>query len=114
MKIYKKGNLLRGGKSIAIDTITENGTNDLLVDIYEDGNRQALRIVRNGSHSQITLCHDETYSIDDIIGEVFVRTWTDGIFNAPFMLSEDFLSDIQAIDDAVFTLRRYKEWIFLV
>lgn len=114
MKIYKNGKQIFNGKSVAIDKVSEMGTNDLLVDIHDDGRKQALRIVRNANTSRITLCNGEQFELEDIVGECFVKTWEDGLFPLAFTLDKDFLNEIPAIDDAVFTLRSYKDHIILV
>lgn len=114
MKIYKNGKQLIKGENIAISNITENGTNDFLVDINEDGNRQALRITRDCSHSRITLCKGEEFRLGDIVGDVFVKTWTDGLFGVPFRLTPEFLSEIYEISAAVYRLKRYGDHMLLV
>lgn len=115
MKIYKNGKLVKKGESIAIDSITETGTNDFLVDIRGDGSKQALRINRNSASSRIMLCAGDVFRMEDVVGDVFVRTWTDELWSSrPFMLSADFLLRIQEIEEAVYTLRGVKDFITLV
>ena len=114
MKIYKNGKLFIKGKNIAVSNITENGTNDFLVDIHEDGNKLALRITRDCNTSRISLCEGKEFYIPNIIGDVFVKTWTDGYFGIPFRLTEKFLSDIKNITQAAGMLRNYADHIFLI
>lgn len=113
MKIYKNGKLFIKGKNIAVSNFTENGTNDFLVDIHEDGNKLALRIARDCNTSRITLCKGEDFCAPNIIGDVFVKTWSDGYFGVPFRLTEEFLSNIKEIAQAAMMLRNYADHIFL-
>lgn len=114
MKIYKNGKLFTKGKSIAVSSFTENGTNDFLVDIHENGNKQALRVVRDCNTSRITLCEGEEFCIPNIIGDVFVKTWADGYFGTSFRLTEEFLSNIKDIAQAALMLKNYADHIFLI
>lgn len=115
MKIYKNGKLIKNGEYVAIDSITENGTNEFLVDIREDGNKQSLRIDRNNANSRITLCTGDTFRIEDVVGDVFVKTWTNELWSSrSFSLSEDFLLKIREIEEAVYALRSVKDFITLV
>ena len=113
MKIYKEGKLFIKGKNIAIDKITEVGTNDFLVDIHEDGNKLALRVVRNCNVLRIILCEGEVFYIPNIIGDVFMKIWTDGFFGTPSKLTEEFLSNIKNIEQAVAMLKKYVDHIIL-
>lgn len=114
MKIYKNGKQIFNGKQIAIDKVAEMGTNDLLVDIHDDGRKKALRIERNCALSRITLCEGEEIRIDSIIGDVFVKTWSDGLFPKTFMLNKGFLSEIKTVMEATQILKWYSEHIILV
>ena len=114
MKIYKNGKQIFNGKSVAIDKVAEMGTNDFLVDIFDDGRKNALRIERNCASSRITLCEGEKFRIDSLIGDVFVKTWSDPMFPKAFMLDKGFLSEIRTVQECVQVLRWYKDHIILV